>query len=182
MPRASLQPRPAVFFDRDVVLNHDCGYTHTIEDLNWVETARQAVKFCNDAGYFVFVVTNQAGIARGYYDEEAVRRLHRHMNEELLEQGARIDDFRYCPHHPEGSVPELAKPCQCRKPHPGMILSLLHDWPIIMAGSVMFGDKQSDIEAAEAAGLPGVLFTGSSLLPVVEATLSKIRNELRSES
>ncbi len=137
-------------------------------------TARQAIKFCNDSGYFVFVVTNQAGIAHGYYDERAVRRLHRYMNDEILEQGARIDDFRYCPHHPEGSVPAFAKSCFCRKPRPGMILSLLRDWPVITAGSVMFGDKQSDIEAAEAAGLPGVLFTGGCLQSVVETALSKI--------
>lgn len=175
MPRAPLRPRPAVFFDRDGVLNDDAGYTHRVEDLHWTESARQAIKFCNEAGYYVFVVTNQAGIAHGYYDEEAVRRLHDHMNDELLERGAWIDDFRYCPHHPEGSVPAFAKSCDCRKPRPGMILSLLHAWPVVAAGSVMFGDRQSDIEAAEAAGLPGVLFTGGCLHSVVEATLSKAK-------
>lgn len=175
MSRVLLRPRPAVFFDRDGVLNHDAGYTHQIEDFRWMETARQAVKFCNEAGYFVFVVTNQAGVAYGYYDEKAVRQLHRHMNDKLLEQGARIDDFRYCPHHPEGLVPAFTKSCDCRKPRPGMIFSLLHTWPVIAAGSVMFGDKQSDIEAAEAAGLPGVLFPGGYLQRVVEDTLSKIK-------
>lgn len=174
MPSTPLQPRPAVFFDRDGVLNYDNGYTHKIEDFHWLETAQQAIKLCNDAGYFVFVVTNQAGIARGYYDECAVRRLHDYMNETLNGQGARIDDFRYCPHHPEGSVPAYARPCDCRKPRPGMIFSLMQAWPVIADRSVMFGDRQSDIEAAEAAGLPGVLFTGGPLRPVVEATLSKI--------
>lgn len=177
MPSPSLRPRPAVFFDRDGVLNHDLGYTSKIDDFRWIETAQQAVKFCNQAGYFVFVVTNQAGIARGYHDEAAVRRLHRYMNDQLQEQGARIDDFRYCPHHPEGSVAAFAKSCACRKPRPGMITSLLDAWPVIAAGSIMFGDKQSDIEAAEAAGLPGVLFTGGSLRPIVEAALSKIEVE-----
>lgn len=177
MPQAPLQPRPAVFFDRDGVLNHDSGYTHKIEDFRWIDSAREAVKFCNDSGYFVFVVTNQAGIAHGFYDEEAVRRLHRHMNEELLQQGARIDDFRYCPHHPEGSVAAFSKPCDCRKPRPGMILSLLQAWPVTTAGSVMFGDRRSDLEAAEAAGLPGILFTGGSLQPIVEAALSEIRGD-----
>lgn len=175
MPPPPLQPRPAVFFDRDGVLNHDLGYTHRIEAFRWMDTAQQAIKFCNQAGYFVFVVTNQAGVARGYYDEKAVHRLHRHMNDELHKQGARIDDFRYCPHHPEGSVPAYTKSCDCRKPRPGMIISLLEAWPVIAAGSVMFGDKQSDIETAEAAGLPGVLFTGGELRPVVEATVSKIK-------
>ena len=174
MTRTPRRPRPAVFFDRDGVLNHDDGYTHRIEDFHWTETAGQAVKSCNEAGYFVFVVTNQAGIAHGYYDESAVRRLHRHMNDILRDQGAWIDDFRYCPHHPQGSLPAYARPCDCRKPRPGMILSLLDAWPVMTEGSVLLGDRQSDIEAAEAAGLPGVLFTGGCLQTVVEATLGKL--------
>lgn len=175
MPRAPGRLRPAVFFDRDGVLNHDTGYIHRIEDFRWTETARRAIKYCNDAGYFVFVVTNQAGIAQGYYDEAAVRRLHGHMNDTLREDGARIDDFRYCPHHPEGAVATYAKSCDCRKPRPGMIMSLLEAWPVAVQGSILFGDRHSDIEAAEAAGLPGVLFAGGCLHSVVVATLSETR-------
>lgn len=154
--------RPATFFDRDGVLNEDDGYTHKPEKFRWMRGAKEAIRRANDEGRFVFVVTNQAGIARGYYDVGAVDRLHQWMNEQLREIGAHIDDFRYCPHHPEGKVPELSIACNCRKPEPGMITSLAAQWPIDLAASVMIGDKESDMEAARAAGIRGFQFTGST--------------------
>jgi len=156
---------PATFFDRDGVLNHDAGYTHRIEDFRWIEGARESIKRCNDEGRFVFVVTNQAGVARGYYDEQAIQRLHAWMNEDLRLLGAHIDDFRYCPHHPEGVVPAYTTQCGCRKPKPGMINSLLQEWPVDLASSVFVGDKESDLEAAAAAGLKGLLFHGQHFPP-----------------
>jgi D-glycero-D-manno-heptose 1,7-bisphosphate phosphatase len=151
---------PAVFFDRDGVLNHDAGYTHRVEDFRWIEGAREAIKRCNDAGRYVFVVTNQAGVARGYYDENAVRRLHAWMNEDLRTIGAHIDDFRYCPHHVEGAVAPYAIACDCRKPAPGMLTSLLEAWPVDASVSVLIGDKQSDLEAASAAQVRAIQFKG----------------------
>ena len=96
--------RPAVFFDRDGVLNHDSGYTFEAGKLQWIEGAREAVKAVNDAGYFAFVVTNQSGVARGFYEESHVHALHRWMADEMAAIGAHIDAFEYCPDHPDGTV------------------------------------------------------------------------------
>lgn len=152
--------QPATFFDRDGVLNEDAGYTHESNEFRWIEGARAAIKKANDDGRYVFVVTNQAGIARGYYDEAAVHALHAWMNQDLRRDGAHIDDFRFCPHHPDGVVPELSVECQCRKPNPGMIQSLLTDWPVDRSESVLIGDKESDLDAAAAAGVSGFRFDG----------------------
>src|SRR3954471_4575031 len=94
--------RPAAFLDRDGVLNHDRNYVHTPEEFEWISGAQAAIKRMNDAGYYVIVVTNQSGVARGLYEEAAIHRLHHWMNEELAKTGAHIDAFYYCPYHPEG--------------------------------------------------------------------------------
>jgi D-glycero-D-manno-heptose 1,7-bisphosphate phosphatase len=113
--------RPTAFLDRDGVLNVDHGYTFQPEALEWVANAPQAVRLLNEAGYLVIVVTNQSGVARGLYDEAAIQRLHAHMQERLNEQGAHIDAFYYCPHHPEGTVEAFSIHCTCRKPEAGML-------------------------------------------------------------
>jgi D,D-heptose 1,7-bisphosphate phosphatase len=167
--------RPAVFLDRDGVLNHDHGYVHRSDQFDWVDGAREAIKLLNDNGFFVFVVTNQAGIARGYYDETAVGVLHGWISTELRARGAHIDDFRYCPHHPEGTVAALRRTCRCRKPGPGMIEDLLQLWTVDQAHSFLVGDKNSDIDAAHAAGIDGYLFDGVSLLETIAAHLKEVR-------
>ncbi len=161
--------RPALFLDRDGVLNVDRGYAHAPEEIEWVPGAAQTVKLFNDAGYYVFVVTNQAGVARGLYGEEEVVKLHRWMAEELGSVGASIDDWRYCPYHPDGVVAAYRAAHDWRKPSPGMIVDLLDQWPVEREGSFLVGDKTSDIEAAEAAGLPGRLFEGGDLLAFVRS-------------
>jgi D,D-heptose 1,7-bisphosphate phosphatase len=155
--------RPAVFFDRDGVLNVDHGYVHDPRQVEWARGAKDAVKLLNDSGYYTFVVTNQAGVAKGLYEEEAIASLHRWMAEELAVSGAAIDDWRHCPFHPEGSVAAYRGDHSWRKPNPGMLLDLLDRWPIERRGSFLIGDKVSDIEAAEAAGIPGYLFPGGDL-------------------
>jgi D-glycero-D-manno-heptose 1,7-bisphosphate phosphatase len=155
--------RPAVFLDRDGVLNLDHGYAHRPDQIDWVPGAQAAVKRINEAGYYAFVVTNQAGVAKGHYPEEAIGRLHDWMAAQLADVGAAIDDWRYCPHHPEGVVEAYRQAHDWRKPEPGMIKDLLECWPVERAGSFLIGDKDSDIEAAQAAGLTGHLFEGGDL-------------------
>ncbi len=161
--------RPAVFLDRDGILTVDHGYIHTPEHIEWIPGAPQAVKLLNDAGYYVFVVTNQSGVARGLYGENDVIELHRWMARELAVSGASVDDWRYCPFHPEGRVEAYRASHPWRKPSPGMIVDLLEHWPVEREGSFLIGDKASDIEAAEAAGLPGYVFNGGDLVAFLQS-------------
>jgi len=160
--------RPAAFLDRDGVLNQDHGYVNRPDQVEWIGGAKKAVKLLNDAGYFVFVVSNQAGVARGLYDESAIATLHAWMAEELAIAGAHIDDWRYCPFHPEASVAAYRSEHHWRKPNPGMIEDLLTHWPIDRPESFLIGDKDSDLSAAQAADLNGLLFTGGDLLAFLQ--------------
>ncbi len=165
--------RPAVFFDRDGVLNHDSGYTYKIKEFHWIAGATQAIRQLNDLGWYVFVVTNQAGIARGYYSEDDVQKLHAWMNEDLHLIGAHVDDFRYCPHHVDGAVESYTRACSCRKPEPGMILDLLEHWPVDLQRSILVGDKESDLEAAASAGVRGVRYSGGDICGLIRDSLGR---------
>lgn len=155
--------RPAAFLDRDGVLNVDHGHVGTPDRLTWVDGAAEAIRLLNERGYYVFVVTNQAAIAKGKYSEADYFALRRHMHRELASRNARIDDERHCPYHPEGTEQEFARLSDWRKPQPGMLLDLLARWPVDLSRSFLIGDKQSDILAARAAGMPGMLFEGGRL-------------------
>jgi D-glycero-D-manno-heptose 1,7-bisphosphate phosphatase len=163
--------RPAVFFDRDGTLNVDHGYTHRVEDLCWLPGARAAVRCVNRSGCFAFVVTNQAGVARGHYDLAQVDRFHARMDESLAECGAHIDEFRCSPYHPDAVVAAFRRHSECRKPKPGMIHDLAAAWPVDLSRSVLIGDRESDLAAAEAAGVRGSLYSGGDLEALVEAFL-----------
>ena len=169
--RGSQPRRGAVFFDRDGVLNVDHGYTHRWDQFEWTDGAIAAIKAVNARNLFAFVVTNQSGVARGYYDEAAIQALHGRMQAALGEQGAHIDDFRYCPHHPDGVVAGYARVCDWRKPGPGMILDLAARWPVDLSASWLVGDNPSDMQAAAAAGVRGVMFQGGRLDRLVETLL-----------
>ena len=163
MRPTDLALRPAAFLDRDGVVNYDDGFMGTSDRIRWMPNAANAIRHLNEAGYLVFLFTNQSGVARGLFAEEQVRALHDWMRAELGAQGARVDDIRFCPYHPNGSVTGYVEDHHWLKPRPGMILDLMKHWPVQRAGSFVIGDRTTDIEAAEAAGLPGFLFRGGDL-------------------
>ncbi|HSK38296.1 MAG TPA: HAD family hydrolase [Arenibaculum sp.] len=171
MTRAHL--RPAVFFDRDGVLNVDIGYLHRARDVRWIDGAREAVAMVNAAGWFAFVVTNQAGVGRGYYREADVHALHDWMAGDLAGAGARIDAFEYCPHHPEAALGHYRRVCGCRKPAAGMIEALMARFPVDRSRSFLVGDKDSDVAAAAAAGIAGHLFPGGNLKTFIEPLMRR---------
>lgn len=152
--------RPAVFLDRDGTLNADFGYVSRPEDVRWLPGVAAALARLRWAGYLLIVVTNQSGIARGYYDEQTLQTLHDWMNAALRAQGAHIDAFYHCPHHPD-----LSGACTCRKPAPGMLLRAAEDWFIDLERSWMIGDKMSDVIAGRAAGCTPILLSTGIALP-----------------
>ncbi len=154
--------KPAAFFDRDGVLNIDKDYVHRVDQFDWIDGVPEAIRLLNEAGYLVIVVTNQSGVARGFYDEEAIGILHTYMREHLATLGARIDAFYYCPHHPDGKIAAYTRRCDCRKPGPGMLEQAARDWPIDRTRSFMIGDKDIDVEAATAFGIPAAKFNAAT--------------------
>ncbi len=146
-----------IFLDRDGTLNEEVHYLHRKEDLKLLPGVPQAIRMLREKGYKIVVVTNQAGIARGYYQESDVEELHAFMNEMLRQQGAWIDAFFYCPHHPEHGIGKYKKLCHCRKPDIGMFEMAEQYFPVDKAHSWMIGDKRIDVEAGRNFGLRTVL-------------------------
>jgi D-glycero-D-manno-heptose 1,7-bisphosphate phosphatase len=165
--------RPALFFDRDGVLNVDHGHVGSLDRFEWIPGAREAIHAATQAGWHVFVVTNQSGVARGLYDEAAVQVLHAWMADEARAAGGTIDDVRYCPFHPEAPLAAYRRDSDWRKPRPGMLLDLLRVWEVAPARAVLIGDQPTDLQAAMAAGVASVRFTGGDLRDVVVPILSQ---------
>jgi D-glycero-D-manno-heptose 1,7-bisphosphate phosphatase len=144
----------AIFLDRDGTLNIDKGYVYRIEDWEWIPGAIDSIVRLKKSGYLVIVITNQAGIARGYYNEADMNILHARINAELKDYGAVIDGFYHCPHHPEFGAVQL---CNCRKPMPGLIYAASQNFDIDLGRSWLIGDKASDVQAGIAAGVKSIL-------------------------
>lgn len=152
----------AVFFDRDGVLIEDKNYLSSPDEITWIEGARELIARLSAADVKRFVVTNQSGVARGFFAVEDVVKVHDAMSSELG-QFASITDFKICPHLSNGRVIQYAIDCHCRKPKPGMIIDLVKRYGVDPNKSCMIGDKESDILAARAAGMKGFRFYGGNL-------------------
>ena len=162
----------AVFIDRDGVINEDRHYVHRIEDFVLLPGVIKGLALLRDAGFRLIVVTNQAGIARGYYGENELNRLHDYLHEQLALQGVMLDGIYFCPHHPEGNVKELAFKCECRKPSPGMLLQAAKDFDLDLVRSVLIGDKLTDLQAGQRAGVGRVVIVESGHLVEPAARLA----------
>lgn len=146
-----------IFLDRDGTLNEEVNYLHRKEDLKILDGVPEAIRLLRSHGYRIVVVTNQAGVARGYYREEDVDSLHAYMNEILEKQGAAVDYFFYCPHHPEYGIGKYKTVCRCRKPGTGMFEMAERYYEVDKAHSWMIGDKLIDVQAGRNYGVSAVL-------------------------
>lgn len=143
----------AVFLDRDGVLNIDNGYVSKVDDFEFIDGVIDACKALKEKGYLLVVITNQSGIARGYFSEEQFHTLTEWMDWSLADRGVDLDGIYYCPHHAEKGIGEFKIECDCRKPKPGMLLSAIEELNIDITNSLLVGDKVSDIQAGLAAGI-----------------------------
>jgi D-glycero-D-manno-heptose 1,7-bisphosphate phosphatase len=150
--------RSAVFLDRDGTLIVEVGYLSNPDQLELFEGTAESVKRLNDAGVLSILVTNQSGVARGYFGEDTVNLLNQKLSNVLKEKGAYLDAMYYCPHHKKGIIEEYKKDCDCRKPKPGLINQAVNDFKDInLDKSYVIGDKACDIELARNAGCKGIL-------------------------
>ena len=145
--------KPAVFLDRDGVINVDHGYVHDEHDFEYIDGVFEAAKAFKDMGYLLVLVTNQSGIARGMFSEDRFLSLTQWMDWNFVDNGVELDGIYYCPHHAEHGIGDYKQDCDCRKPKPSMFISARDFLKIDMANSVMIGDKAEDMMAAEAAGV-----------------------------
>jgi D-glycero-D-manno-heptose 1,7-bisphosphate phosphatase len=160
------QQRRALFLDRDGVINHEVGYLYRPVDVRWVEGIVPLCKTAQRLGYALIVVTNQAGIARGFYSTADFEELMRWMRSELEAQGVRLDAVYHCPYHPQHGLGEWKREHEDRKPGPGMLLRAARELGLNLANSIMVGDRCSDVGAANAAGLrKAFLISGTEVGP-----------------
>jgi len=163
--------KPAAFLDRDGVINKEKGYVYQVSDFFWVKGAKESIKYLNDNNFHVFVATNQSGIARGYYSERDVIRLHEYINNELKNIEAHIDEFFISPYHPD-NADEYSHLAHLRKPETGMLDLAASKWPIDKSKSFLIGDKSIDIECAEKFCIKGYLFKNGNLLDFIKSSVN----------
>ncbi|MBA3003065.1 MAG: D-glycero-beta-D-manno-heptose 1,7-bisphosphate 7-phosphatase [Desulfurivibrio sp.] len=149
--------RPAVFLDRDGTINEQMGYINHISRFVMLPRAAAAIRLLNDQGIPVVVVSNQSGLARGYFPESLIKEVHAKMTEALAQEGAHIDGIYICPHHPEAKEERFRLACDCRKPKPGLFHKAAADLGLDLSRSYVVGDRWSDLKAAAAVHAKGVL-------------------------
>lgn len=149
--------RPAVFIDRDGTISEEVGYINHPSRFRLFPYAASAIKLLNDQGWLAVIITNQAGVARGYFSESMIETVHEHLRQELRDKGARVDAIYYCAHHPTVGEPPYRRECDCRKPKPGLVTRANKDLNIALEQSWMIGDRYGDIELARNAGLRSAL-------------------------
>lgn len=147
----------AVFIDRDGTMSEEVGYVNHLSRFKLLQNTAAAIKMLNDAGILAIVATNQAGVARGYFVEDMIGKVHEKLKNELARAGAHLDAIYYCPHHPSAGKPPYRTDCDCRKPRPGMILKAKDEFDIDLKRSYMIGDKISDVEFGQKLGLKSVM-------------------------
>ncbi|MBL4679086.1 MAG: HAD family hydrolase [Mucilaginibacter sp.] len=156
------EKQKAVFLDRDGVLNQEMGdYVCKLEDFHVLDNF-DALKELQDRGYLLLVATNQGGIAKGWYDENELAKMHNHLKQVYHERGVELTDFFYCPHHPN-----FTGDCDCRKPKPGLLLQGIEKYNIDPSKSYFIGDRERDVEAGEAAGVTGILIDSDQPISTV---------------
>ena len=148
---------PTVFLDRDGTINEDVGYLNALDRLVFIPGSLDAIRLLTRAGYQIAIVTNQAGVAHGMIDEQVLDALHARIDERVRQAGGRIDGWFVCPHYKAASVEKFRIDCDCRKPKTGLFDQACKALPVDKARSCYIGDKASDMAAARAAGLPGIL-------------------------
>lgn len=156
------EKKKAVFLDRDGVLNQEMGdYVCKFEDFHVLDNF-DALKELQDRGYLLLVATNQGGIAKGWYSEDELAKMHNHLKQVYQEHGVELTDFFYCPHHPN-----FTGDCDCRKPKPGLLLQGISKYDIDPSKSYFIGDRERDVEAGEAAGVTGILIDSDQPISTV---------------
>jgi D-glycero-D-manno-heptose 1,7-bisphosphate phosphatase len=167
--------KPAVFLDRDGTINEQMGYINHVSRFVLLKGASEAVRLLNQSGWLAIVVSNQSGVARGYFPIHVVHEVHRHMAGLLKREGAYVDAIYFCPHHPSGKVQEYRRSCRCRKPDTGLIEESIKHFDIDPSGSFFVGDRCSDMELAKRANLRGILVKTGYGLGEIQYVLPRTR-------
>jgi D-glycero-D-manno-heptose 1,7-bisphosphate phosphatase len=152
-----MSKKPAVFLDRDGTINEQMGYINHVTRFHMLPRAVQAIRLLNENDIPVVVVSNQSGLARGYFPKKVLDAVHGKMNKALSDGGAHVDGIYYCPHHPEAKEAEYRKACDCRKPKTGLFEQAASDLELDLARSYVVGDRFSDLKAARNCGATGIL-------------------------
>ena len=163
-----------LFLDRDGVINRDIGYAHKIADIEFVPGIFQLCHQYQQLGFLIIIVTNQSGIARGFYNQADFQRLDNWLHQQFLQRGVIIQNSYFCPHHPTNALEEYLIKCECRKPAPGMITKAALEHQIELDKSIFIGDKISDMEAAEAAGINNRILVASQSHERLQVTAQKV--------